>query len=185
MGKPVIPHLIHALKDERYDVREEAAKSLAMLREVSVTPLVEALKRRNPVARYWAATTLGKIGRTAIEAVDSLTRLLGDRDPSVDSLLAKDATMYTDGSAASGVTYEYCVQSKLDRQRGGNRSVGRAIIQDHRTGHPVVENDINEDKMFALPKGEFREAATTQEARFFRLQQYLSRWVIDSQVVLT
>lgn len=90
MGEPAVEPLIQALKDEKWDVRAGAARSLGGIGDnKAVEPLIQALKDRNLTVRIHATEALVKIGEPAVE---SLTRTLINEKMTTDSLkYVKDA----------------------------------------------------------------------------------------------
>src|SRR2546428_9901200 len=60
---PAVDRLIAALRDERWRVREGAAKTLGLLKDKrAVDPLISALRDRDGSVRTIAAEALGRIG---------------------------------------------------------------------------------------------------------------------------
>jgi len=81
--------LAKGLQEESFRVRAKAAESLGARNDVRVIPsLVEALEDGVPSVRAAAAKSLGELGPRAVAAVDTLNKLLGDKDASVASAAA-------------------------------------------------------------------------------------------------
>ncbi len=77
MGTPVVPQLIASLKDKRWRVREQAAKSLGEIRDPqAVQGLILACRDRDGAVKSAAAEALGKIGDP--RAVPPLIKLFKD-----------------------------------------------------------------------------------------------------------
>jgi len=77
MGTSVVPSLIPCLKDERWRVREQAAKALGNLKDPqAVQGLVIACRDRDGAVKSSAAEALGKIGDA--KAVPTLVKLFKD-----------------------------------------------------------------------------------------------------------
>ena len=102
MGKGVVPKLLTCLKDKRWRVREQAAKTLGQLRDPeAVKGLMVVCRDRDGAVKSAAAEALGKIGDP--QAVPTLIKLFKDTSkivretagtalmyigaPSVDALL--------------------------------------------------------------------------------------------------
>ena len=79
IGKPAVPALIEALKNEDSEVRWEAAIVLRKAGDKSAVPaLTEALKDKDSEVRRKAAYALGWIGDKS--AIPALTEALKDKD---------------------------------------------------------------------------------------------------------
>lgn len=77
MGKGVIPQLLTCLKDKRWRVREQAAKTLGELRDPqAVQGLILVCRDRDGAVKSAAAEALGKIGDA--RAVPTLIKLFKD-----------------------------------------------------------------------------------------------------------
>lgn len=102
MGESIVPSLLPCLKDQRWKVREQAAKALGELRAVqAVESLMVACRDRDGAVKSAAAEALGKIGDS--KAVPTLVKLFKDQskivretagtalmhigEPSIDALL--------------------------------------------------------------------------------------------------
>jgi len=102
MGKGVVPKLLTCLKDKRWRVREQAAKTLGELRDPeAVKGLIVVCRDRDGAVKSAAAEALGKIGDP--QAIPTLIKLFKDTSkivretagtalmyigaPSVDALL--------------------------------------------------------------------------------------------------
>ncbi|MEM3071821.1 MAG: HEAT repeat domain-containing protein, partial [Candidatus Anstonellales archaeon] len=81
IGKPAVPALIDALKDENWDVRYRAAKALGEIAEkggdcsAAVPALIDALKDNDWSVRYRAAKALGKIAEKTADRGDHISAL--------------------------------------------------------------------------------------------------------------
>lgn len=73
----VIPDLVAALKDEYFDVRENAAEALRKLGAKAVPALCRALDEDDYYMQRYAARTLGRMGGEARESIPMLGRALG------------------------------------------------------------------------------------------------------------
>ncbi|MBI3603822.1 MAG: HEAT repeat domain-containing protein [Nitrospirae bacterium] len=82
LGPAVIERLIKALKDERWRVREYAAKTCGEIKDASaVEPLMVACRDRDGAVKSAAAEALGKIG--GAKAVPALLKLFKDSSKTV------------------------------------------------------------------------------------------------------
>jgi hypothetical protein len=86
MGQAAVPELIKALKDDDWQVRNQAAVALGAIgpeAKAAVPALVEVLQDEDKYFRSHAATALGKIGREATAAIPALRKALKDKDEDV------------------------------------------------------------------------------------------------------
>lgn len=82
MGEATIERLIQALKDERWRVREHAAKACGDIKDArTVDPLIAACRDRDGAVKSAAAEALGKI--RAEKAVPALVKLFRDSSKTV------------------------------------------------------------------------------------------------------
>jgi HEAT repeat protein len=91
-AKAAVPKLIPLLGDENDDIRLRASVSLGHIGSGAVLPLVQALRDKSPMVRYWAAYALERMGRQAKPAVETLT-----------DVLANDEDFDARGAAASAL----------------------------------------------------------------------------------
>jgi len=76
MGKPAVPELIRALKDENWQVREETARALAKIGDSrALVSLIDALKDSNEDVRKEVSYALVKIKKSS-DQLDSLLDML-------------------------------------------------------------------------------------------------------------
>src|SRR5271163_3545196 len=83
MGPAAVPDLIQALKDEDWQVRNQAAVALGMIGpevKTAVEALVDVLQDQDKYLRSHGATALGNLGREARAAVPALTTALKDKE---------------------------------------------------------------------------------------------------------
>jgi HEAT repeat protein len=88
MGPAAVPDLIQALKDQDWQVRNQAAVALGVIgpeAKTAVPALIDALQAEDKYLRSHAATALGQIGREAGAAVPALTSALQDKEEDVGS----------------------------------------------------------------------------------------------------
>jgi HEAT repeat protein len=86
LGQAAVPELIRALKDEDWQVRNQAAVALGVIgpeARAAVPALSELLQDEDKYLRSNAATAVGKLGREARSAVPELTKAVKDRDEDV------------------------------------------------------------------------------------------------------
>lgn len=82
-AKVVVPQLLEALHDERWEVASDAAWSLGIIESAEpkvVDSLVVALKHDHREVRRYAAFALARLGANARSAIPELTRCLDDDD---------------------------------------------------------------------------------------------------------
>jgi hypothetical protein len=72
-GVPLLVAQLSSAQEER--AREAASRALIQAGAVSVGPLQEALTSESPVVRYWAAHSLGNLGRPAMVALPTLKKM--------------------------------------------------------------------------------------------------------------
>ena len=162
MGTSIVPSLIPCLKDERWRVREQAAKALGELKDPeAIKGLIIACRDRDGAVKSAAAEALGKIGDA--KAVPALIKLFKDTskivretagtaltyigEPSVDSLLdtLKDPHFVVrchGVRALGGMTTDY--------------QIGRAWVKEPRVVEALVgclkdsDRAVREDATIAL-----------------------------------
>lgn len=162
MGKSVVPSLIPCLKDERWRVREQAAKALGDLKDPqAVQGLIIACRDRDGAVKSAAAEALGKIGDP--KAIPALIKLFKDTskivretagtaltyigEPSVDALLEclKDP--------------HFVVRCHAVRSLGGmttDYQIGRAWVKEPRVVEALIkclkdpDRAVREDSTIAL-----------------------------------
>src|SRR5262249_12380244 len=86
LGASAVPDLIGAMKDDDWDVRNQAVTSLGDIgpeARAGVPALIDALQEEDKYFRSNAAIALGKIGRESRAAVPALTRALKDKEEDV------------------------------------------------------------------------------------------------------
>jgi len=162
MGTSVVPSLIPCLKDERWRVREQAAKALGNLKDPqAVQGLIIACRDRDGAVKSAATEALGRIGDA--KAVPALVKLFKDTskivretagtalmhigEPSVDALLQslKDP--------------HFVVRCHAVRALGGmttDYQIGRAWVKEPRVVQALIEclkdpdRAVREDATIAL-----------------------------------
>src|SRR5262245_36121196 len=85
-AQDAVPQLAQALKDDDWQVRQQAAVALGWLgpqAKAAVGALVDALKEEDKYLRGQAAASLGQIGPDARDAVPALTEALKDSEEDV------------------------------------------------------------------------------------------------------
>src|SRR5262245_6283433 len=76
LGQAAVPELIEALKDDDWQVRNQAAEVLGVIgpdAKAAVPALIDVLQEEDKYFRSHGAVALGKIGREARAAVPALT----------------------------------------------------------------------------------------------------------------
>ena len=82
---PILPALIRKLKDGDFAARQSALRELGNMGRPAVPDLISVLKNTNePVVRQYAAMALARIGPEAMNAVPTLTEVLGDKREEVE-----------------------------------------------------------------------------------------------------
>lgn len=83
LSKLTVENLINSLKDENWNIRMNAAKSLCEMGEPAVEKLIDSLKDKDWQVRWYAAEILGEIGD--IKGVKPLINVLNDENNGVQS----------------------------------------------------------------------------------------------------
>jgi NADH dehydrogenase len=86
LGQSAVPELIKALKDDNWQVRNQAAVALGAIgpeAKAAVPALIDVLQDEDRYFRSHGAVALGKIGREAIAAVPALIKALKDNEEDV------------------------------------------------------------------------------------------------------
>jgi NADH dehydrogenase len=86
LGQAAVPELIKALKDDDWQVRNQAAVVLGAIgpeSKAAVPALIDVLREEDKYFRSHGAAALGKIGREARVAVPALIKALKDHDEDV------------------------------------------------------------------------------------------------------
>jgi hypothetical protein len=127
MGPAVVPDLVRALRDEAWQVRNQAAVALGAIgpeAKDAVPALGEVLQEEDKYLRSQGAAALGKIGREAGAAVPILTRALRDKDEDVRREAA--AALGGIGPEAKAAVPDL-VELLSDGRKSVRRQAGRAL----------------------------------------------------------
>ena len=159
MGKGVIPKLLTCLKDKRWRIREQTAKTLGELRDAeAVKGLIVVCRDRDGAVKSAAAEALGKIGDA--QAIPTLIKLFKDTSKIVRET-AGTALMYI-GTPSIDALLETLKDPHFVVRCHGVRSLG-GMTTDYQMGKVwvresrVVEALIN---MIKDPDRAVREDAT-------------------------
>jgi len=159
MGKGVVPKLLPCLKDKRWRVREQAAKTLGELRDSeAVKGLIVVCRDRDGAVKSAAAEALGKIGDP--QAIPTLIKLFKDTSKIVRET-AGTALMYIGAPSVEALLEtlkdpHFVVRCHGVRALGGmttDYQMGKVWVRESR----VVEALIN---MVKDPDRAVREDAT-------------------------
>ncbi len=152
MGKSPVPKLIACLKDDRWRVRQQAAKTLGLLREPeAVQPLMIACRDRDGAVKSATAEALGRIGDS--RAVPVLIKLFKDTSKIVRET-AGTALVYI-GDASIPALMEtlhdphFVVRCHGVRALGGmttDYQMGRAWTRDRRVVEALIKALKDEDR---------------------------------------
>lgn len=152
MGNGPLPKLIGCLKDDRWRVREQAAKTLGCLKDPeAVQPLMIACRDRDGAVKSAAAEALGRIGDA--RAVPALIKLFKDTSKIVRET-AGTALVYI-GEAAIPALLEtladphFVVRCHGVRALGGmttDYQMGRAWTKDRRVVEALIQALKDEDR---------------------------------------
>lgn len=84
-AKDAIPALLKGVQSRDEYLRDSAARALWRINrhEAAIPALIQRLREAQPIARSYAAKSLGAIGRDAKQAVPALTEALRDQDADV------------------------------------------------------------------------------------------------------
>jgi len=100
-GKPALPALLGALRDESELVRQNALRAIIAIGPdpKAINALTNCLKDSDNLVRALSATALGQAGFVARQSIPALRQALEDRDESVQKEAA-DALMKIDPNGA-------------------------------------------------------------------------------------
>ncbi len=162
LGAVTVPRLVACLKDDRWRVREQAAKTLGFLKEPdTVQPLMIACRDRDGAVKSAAAWTLGRIGDA--KAIPTLIRLFKDTSKIVRET-SGTALVYI-GEAAIPALLDtlrdphFVVRCHGVRALGGmttDYQMGRAWTKDRRVVEALIgalkdeDRAVREDATIAL-----------------------------------
>jgi HEAT repeat protein len=177
MGKGVIPPLLTCLKDKRWRVREQAAKTLGELRDPqAVQGLMLVCRDRDGAVKSAAAEALGKIGDA--HAVPTLIKLFKDTSKIVRET-AGTALMYigeksVDALLESLKDPHFVVRCHAVRTLGGmttDYQMGRVWVREARVVDALIDmvkdpdRAVREDATIALGNiGDARAVDALMEA---------------------
>ena len=162
MGTSVVPSLIPCLKDDRWRVREQAAKSLGNLKDPqAVQGLIIACRDRDGAVKSSAAEALGKIGDA--KAVPLLIKLFKDTSKIVRET-AGTALVHIGESSVDALLQSlkdphFVVRCHAVRALGGmttDYQIGRAWVKEPRVVEALIEclkdpdRAVREDATIAL-----------------------------------
>ncbi len=162
MGTSVVPDLIPCLKDERWKVREQAAKALGNLKDPqAVQGLIIACRDRDGAVKSAAAEALGKIGDA--KAVPALIKLFKDTSKIVRET-AGTALVHIGESSVDALLQSlkdphFVVRCHAVRSLGGmttDYQIGRAWVKEPRVVEALIEclkdpdRAVREDATIAL-----------------------------------
>jgi HEAT repeat protein len=162
MGTSVVPSLIPCLKDERWRVREQAAKALGNLKDPqAVQGLIIACRDRDGAVKSAAAEALGKIGDA--KAVPALVKLFKDTSKIVretsGTALMHIGELSVDALLQSLKDPHFVVRCHAVRALGGmttDYQIGRAWVKEPRVVQALIEclkdpdRAVREDATIAL-----------------------------------
>ena len=162
MGNAVVPHLLPCLKDNRWRVREQAAKALGEIKDIqAVQGLAIACRDRDGAVKSAAAEALGKIGDP--KGIPALIKLFKDTSKIVRET-AGTALTYI-GAASVDALLEtlkdphFVVRCHGVRALGGmttDYQIGRAWVKEPRVVDALIEllkdpdRAVREDATIAL-----------------------------------
>jgi HEAT repeat protein len=159
LGEPTVERLIHALKDERWRVREHAAKACGDIKDArAVDGLIAACRDRDGAVKSAAAEALGKI--RAENAVPALVKLFRDSSKTVRETAG--TALVTIGEASVDPLFDaladkdFVVRCHAVRALGGmttDYQIGRSWVK-----HPKVVEKLLD--MLKDPDRAVREDAT-------------------------
>ena len=162
MGPSVVPTIIPCLKDERWRVREQAAKVLGNLKDPqAVQALMIACRDRDGAVKSSAAEALGKIGDA--KAVPALIKLFKDTSKIVRET-AGTALVHIGESSVDALLQSlkdphFVVRCHAVRALGGmttDYQIGRAWVKESRVVEALLEclkdpdRAVREDATIAL-----------------------------------
>lgn len=162
MGLSSVPRLMACLKDERWRVREQAAKALGQLKDVqAVAALMLVCRDRDGAVKSAAAEALGKIGDS--KAVPALTKLFKDTSKIVRET-AGTALVYIGESSIPALLEtlkdpHFVVRCHGVRALGGmttDYQIGRKWVKDPRVVEALIgmlkdeDRAVREDATIAL-----------------------------------
>lgn len=152
MGTGTVPRLVSCLKDERWRVREQAAKTLGRIKDGrAVDALILACRDRDGAVKSAAAEALGKIGDP--KAVPALIKLFKDSSKIVRET-AGTALVYI-GEASVPALLDtlkdphFVVRCHAVRALGGmttDYQIGRAWVRDGRVVDALIAMLKDEDR---------------------------------------
>jgi HEAT repeat protein len=159
MGNGVVPTLITSLKDKRWRVREQAAKTLGELRDPqAVKGLIVVCRDRDGAVKSAAAEALGKIGDP--QAVPTLIKLFKDTSK-IARETAGTALMYI-GIPSVDALLETLKDPHFVVRCHGVRALG-GMTTDYQMGKPWVRESRVVDALIGMvkdPDRAVREDAT-------------------------
>jgi HEAT repeat protein len=162
MGASIVQSLIPCLKDQRWRVREQAAKALGNLKDPqAVQSLIIACRDRDGAVKSSAAEALGKIGDA--KAVPALVKLFKDTSKIVRET-AGTALMHIGESSVDALLQSlkdphFVVRCHAVRALGGmttDYQIGRAWVKEQRVVQALIEclkdsdRAVREDATIAL-----------------------------------
>lgn len=135
IGKPAVEPLIHALEDEDWLVRQEAAWALGKIGDTrAVDPLIQALKDKHEEVRQRAAMALGDIGDA--RAVGPLIQVLKDDEEDED---VRESAAGALGKMGEARAVELLTQALKDKEQHAGRSAKGALGE---RGKPFPESFV-------------------------------------------
>lgn len=162
LGAATLDRLIQSLKDERWRVREHAAKTLGEIKDLrAVEPLIAACRDRDGAVKSAAAEALGKIGDA--RAVHALIKLFRDSSKTVRETAG--TALVSIGEQSVGPLLEslsdkdFVVRCHAVRALGGmttDYQIGRSWVRDPKVVDKLVEmlkdpdRAVREDATIAL-----------------------------------
>ena len=162
IGPSVVPSLIPCLKDQRWRVREQAAKALGNLKDPqAVQGLIIACRDRDGAVKSAAAEALGKIGEA--KAVPALVKLFKDTSKiareTAGTALVHIGEASVDALLQSLQDPHFVVRCHAVRALGGmttDYQIGRAWVKEPRVVEALVaclkdpDRAVREDATIAL-----------------------------------
>ncbi len=159
VGESTVERLIQALKDERWRVREHAAKACGDIKDArAVDPLIAACRDRDGAVKSAAAEALGKI--RAAKAVPALVKLFRDTSKTVRETAG--TALVTIGEPSVDPLFEALADRDFVVRCHAVRALG-GMTTDYQIGRSWVKHTKVVDKLLDMlkdPDRAVREDAT-------------------------
>ncbi|MEP6887402.1 MAG: HEAT repeat domain-containing protein [Nitrospirales bacterium] len=159
LGEPTVERLTQALKDERWRVREHAAKACGDIKDVrTVDPLIAACRDRDGAVKSAAAEALGKI--RVEKAVPALVKLFRDTSKTVRETAG--TALVTIGEPSVDPLFDALADKDFVVRCHAVRALG-GMTTDYQIGRSWVKHPKVVDKLLDMlkdPDRAVREDAT-------------------------